>query len=423
MDVRKNTVPPAGPIARERGGLGSFIVDRRGTILGLDRGVEELTGWPAVEIVGRNKDLSRALDPGETGDLRIVTVPFYEGSIPVPLRTVSFELRLRCRDGHVVDSEAVAHRLPGPGERVAVTLLRILARSEGPPAPAGDRRDPLTSLADRDAFSGRLGADLRAGRITGRPVALILADVDHLRRINDRLGHPAGDVTLRKLAGILRASVREHDLVARLGEDDFAVLLPGAGRGEARQTAARIRSTVERFEFFRPVEGESPATVTLSLGAASFPADADDEAELLQRAHDALDEARVMGRNRVWCYTRRPRVPIRVPVYFDGVDPLLVGYTQDLSPSGIFIQTPSPMDIGMRCALAFPLPGRDGKVHVIGRVVRSVPTDRHETRRARMPGMGVEFERFGPEDRRAIERFLHAKESSTLRPENGTLSL
>jgi Tfp pilus assembly protein PilZ len=158
-------------------------------------------------------------------------------------------------------------------------------------------------------------------------------------------------------------------------------------------------------------------------GAASFPADAENGSDLVDRAKDALDEAREMGRNRVWCYLRRPRVPLEVPVFFDAAESLLVGYTRDLSPSGIFVQTAVPMEIGMRCALAFPLPGHDGKVHVIGRVVRKVPPEVGENRVVRIPGMGVEFERFGgATDRRSIESYLHHHEGETQRPEVGPLS-
>jgi Tfp pilus assembly protein PilZ len=90
----------------------------------------------------------------------------------------------------------------------------------------------------------------------------------------------------------------------------------------------------------------------------------------------------------------------------------------------IFVQTAVPIEIGMRCALVFPLPGRDGKVHVIGRVVRTVPPQFTDDRESmRVPGMGVEFERFGgPNDRHSIEAFLHRHESETLRPEVGPLS-
>jgi uncharacterized protein (TIGR02266 family) len=113
---------------------------------------------------------------------------------------------------------------------------------------------------------------------------------------------------------------------------------------------------------------------------------------------------------------RRQSVPVRTPVYLEGSAPLLLGYSQDLSPSGLFIATAAPIDVDMRCALSFPLPTAQGKVHVIGRVVRTVPP-RLGAAEVRSPGMGVEFERFGPEDRHAIEAYLYENESRTLRPE------
>jgi uncharacterized protein (TIGR02266 family) len=225
---------------------------------------------------------------------------------------------------------------------------------------------------------------------------------------------------LRALAGILRVAVRDETRIFRLGDDDFAILMPGAGRGDARQQAAALRSIVQRYRFFGPeatVAAEPP--VTLSLGAASYPADAEKATDLVGRAAEALDEARSMGRNRVWCYLRRPRVPVEVPVFFDGEESPLVGFSRDLSPSGIFVHTVAPIDIGMRCALSFPLPGRDERVHVIGRVVRAVPPE-EASPATRVPGMGVEFERFGDAtDRRAIEAFLHRGEPSADHSEVG----
>ena len=88
------------------------------------------------------------------------------------------------------------------------------------------------------------------------------------------------------------------------------------------------------------------------------------------------------------------------------------------------MQTSATIDIGMRCALSFPLPGHDGRVHVIGRVVRTIPPDMSpEVHELRVPGMGVEFELFGGStDRRAIEAYLHRNEARTVRPEVGPLS-
>lgn len=409
-----------------RSSFGSFIVDRQETVIGFDQAMEELTGWPAIDMVGRHKDFGLpALDPGGKTP-RVRTVPFYEGRVPMAPSPSNVELSLNCRDGRRLDVEALGQPLSGPGDRMLVTVLRVLASSSKEatvPETAG--RDGLTGLLDREAFAARLSAEFANAAAKARPLSVILIDVDHLRAINDRHGRSVGDDVLVRLAGILRVTVADDSRIGRLGDDDFAVLLEDGGRGEARQVAAALRSKVERFRFFGDESAADERQVTISLGTASFPADADTERELMERSRDALDEARAMGRNRVWCYMRRPRVPLQVPVFFDGTDSLLVGYTRDLSPSGIFLQTTAGIDVGMRCALNFPLPGHEGRVHVVGRVVRTVPPQFSDGARAlRVPGVGVEFERFGGAgDRRAIDAYLHGHEKTSLRPETGILSV
>jgi uncharacterized protein (TIGR02266 family) len=392
--------------------LGAFIVDLRGTVLAFDRAMERLTGWPACEIVGRDKDHA---GPDRNRASRIA---LFSGDLDLPAVSGATTLSLNCSDGRCLEIEASVESLEGQGDRMLITARRIVSRSAGQTVREGlDRIDPLTGLPLADVFHERLAAEFDKSADSAQPLAVILADIDHLRRVNDRLGREAGDDVLAKVADILRVSVPDETQLCRLHDDDFAILSPRAGRGTARQLAASIRSTVERYPFFE--DGQAPdQRITVSLGAASFPADADRPDHLLDRARDALDEARAMGRNRVWCYLRRPRVPLEVPVFFDGAEALLVGYTRDLSPSGVFVQTAAPIDIGMRCALAFALPGREDKVHVIGRVVRTVPPEFTDAHVSRVPGMGVEFERFDRRtDRRAIESWVHLHESETLRPE------
>ncbi len=386
---------------------GSFLLDGQGTIVGFDGGMERLTGWTAADVVGRAAGVPILLEGG---------------LVPVAGQETA-DFALLARDGSVLDVEAALVRGPGTGERITVSILRVVARNLGGRVQPSAGRDPLTGLATRASFLERLGVEMRETATSGRPLALVVADVDHLRKVADTRGRGAVETVLRKLAGVLRATVREDDLVARLGDDDFAIILSGMGRGSARQVAARLRSTIERFRFVSTWDGGSSFSVTLSLGAASYPTDADNETDLLTRATEALDEARSLGRNRVWCYMRRPRVPLRAPVYLEGSAPLLLGFTQDLSPSGLFVATPAPIDVGMRCALSFPLPTAHGNVHVIGRVVRTVSSQAEAQVELRAPGMGVEFERFGPEDRRAIEAYLYENESRTLRPEGLAFSV
>ncbi len=394
-----------------RSPLGAWIVDRQGTLLGFDEGLESLTGWPSVEVVGRDNSMG-----GHPGG------PFYEGEIPAELPAAACEFVLRCRDGRRIGIESEIERLAGPGERVLVRVLRVLPAPQRERALAQDL-DLLTGLPGAAWFENEVGAEFAASCESTLPLAVILVDIDHLREVNDERGRADGDRVLQEVSRLLVGALPPAGRAARLGNDDFAAILPAASRGEARHTAARVRSAVERHRFFGdPAEGPVPR-VTVSVGAASYPADTERAADLLDRAADALEEARAMGRNRVWCYLRRPRVPVAVPVYFDGADPLLVGWSRDLSPSGIFVQTSALIDIGMRCAFTFPLPGQSTRIHVVGRVVRSVPTDSSDAR-PRVPGIGVEFQKFsGTTDRRAIETYVHLNESRTLRPESGALSL
>ena len=396
-----------GESVRGSGDAGSFLIDAKGTIVGFDGDMERLTGWTAPEVVGRAAGARLLVDAGfDPGAARDTT-----------------ELSLCCRDGQVLDVEASVASGEGAANRFTVSVLRVVSRNElGRRAPAPGR-DALTGLATRQTFLERLGREMRSAQSSGRPLAVVVADVDHLRKVVDTHGRESATGVLRKLAGVLRAIVRDEDLVARLEEDDFAVILSGLGRGSARQVAARLRSNVERTRFTAIWDTDVTFGITLSLGAASYPTDADNEIDLLARANEALAEARAIGRNRVWCYTRRPRVPLRTPVYLDGSSPLLLGYSQDLSPSGLFVATPSPIDVGMRCALSFPLPTSQGNVHVIGRVVRTVPLSGGAYGDVRSPGMGVEFEKFGPEDRHAIEAYLYENESRTLRPEGRAFSV
>jgi diguanylate cyclase (GGDEF)-like protein len=388
---------------------GTFLVDGSGTVLGLDARLEALTGWSAADLVGRRRDFATRLErtPG--------LVDARGGGRAV--------LRLRCPGGRTLDVEATVRQAPELGGCFSVQVQRVLACAEGSASAEHDGVDPLTGLPTGDVFVRLLGDRVRLAAEEGRPLAVVLADVDQLRRIGDRFGRDAEREVVGSLGGILRASLRSHDVAARLHEDDFAVLLPGFGRGSARQFAARLRSTVEGFRFLPSAGAEAPR-VTLSLGAASLPADAESAGDLLARAREALDEARRLGRNRVWCYTRRPRVPLRTPVFLEGADPVHLGYSKDLSPSGLFVATGSPVEVGMRCALSFPLPSAEGRVHVIGKVVRTVPGAEAAVGGPRpVPGMGFEFERFGPEDRRAIEAFLYENEGTTTRPEDGICSI
>lgn len=162
--------------------------------------------------------------------------------------------------------------------------------------------DHLTGLANRRAFFEAAELELARWRRSPRPLSLIVFDVDHFKRVNDTHGHPAGDDVLRQLAGILSATFRDVDVVARIGGEEFAVLLPSTDLEGAMAVADRLRQAVES----RPVivDGVTIRS-TLSGGVATMDASTSGLDALLKRADQALYAAKAGGRNRIECWAER----------------------------------------------------------------------------------------------------------------------
>src|SRR5581483_3749757 len=130
----------------------------------------------------------------------------------------------------------------------------------------------------------------------GRPLSVLLFDIDLFKQLNDTHGHLAGDAALRQLAGILRANIRRDDLASRLGGEEFAVLLPEIDQTGAITTAEKLRRLVSDHSF----EYDGAAMpMTLSAGAATRAPTDHDATDLLRRADEHLYEAKRAGRNRV----------------------------------------------------------------------------------------------------------------------------
>jgi len=159
--------------------------------------------------------------------------------------------------------------------------------------------DSLTGIANRRWFDDRLAASWSRHARDGDSLALLMCDIDHFKNLNDTRGHGAGDVALRQVAGILRASARsEDDLPARLGGEEFAVLLPHTSEEQAMLVAERIRTGVRSLNIPNPgIEPDDVTTISIGVAAlvpkVSVPAQ-----RLLNLADEALYTAKRAGRNR-----------------------------------------------------------------------------------------------------------------------------
>jgi len=158
--------------------------------------------------------------------------------------------------------------------------------------------DPLTGLFNRGYVDDRLALELSRARRYGNVLTLAVIDADHFKSLNDRHGHPSGDLVLRGIASILRDSFRQSDTVGRYGGEEFVVVLPETDGDAAWRKLESLRELVASTAFAVAGHGEQ-VRMTVSAGLASFPDDGEDAAELFALADERMFQAKNEGRNRV----------------------------------------------------------------------------------------------------------------------------
>ena len=155
--------------------------------------------------------------------------------------------------------------------------------------------DGLTGLFNHKQFQERLAQEFdRLGRFS-EPLSLLLIDIDFFKKINDTYGHPAGDLVLKKVAGMVQKTVRNVDIPARYGGEEFAVVLVGTDEKGAMHMAERLRKTIMDKKF---TSDGTPFSVTVSIGISTNTRDVKKKEELVDRADKALYTAKENGRNQ-----------------------------------------------------------------------------------------------------------------------------
>lgn len=158
--------------------------------------------------------------------------------------------------------------------------------------------DPLTGIANRRQFFDTGKREFSRSHRSRRVLSVLMLDLDYFKKINDRWGHPTGDLVLKTFSTIVASGLRQQDCVGRLGGEEFAVILPETSAAEAAIIAERIRHAVESSETMHAESGES-VRITVSIGIASIADDITSFEALLSRADRCLYQAKGIGRNRV----------------------------------------------------------------------------------------------------------------------------
>lgn len=299
-------------LAMEKAPTAMIIVDAGGSMVAVNQAAERLFGYRAEELLGRPVEVL----------------------LPKPLRTLHQELRggfLETPENRPMGQQRDLLAMAGDGSTIPVEIgLSSVETSSGPMVVCSivdlsareeaERRmaevvelletqnerllelvatDVLTSLKSRRAFMEHLGAQLEVAVRHARPLSLLIIDIDHFKHYNDEFGHLAGDEVLRQMGGVLGEVSRRSDFVARLGGEEFGVVLPETDADGARTLAERFRGEIEAADWPRRGMTVSVGAATVTFSRAIPRPNTPNLSEILREADRALYRSKEAGRNRI----------------------------------------------------------------------------------------------------------------------------
>lgn len=279
------------------GNLGLWDWDVTSRKLSVNTRCATMLGYSPAEFPETDKEWRKYIHPEDQGLTDAAMQDHLEAKTPC----YEVQYRARAKDGSwkwiqsrgvVVERSGQGEPLRAVGTRLDITdtkkteeELRLLATT-----------DHLTGLLNRRQFIEMLEKEMVRSRRYHHPLATIMLDLDHFKSVNDRFGHAAGDAVLVHFARLCQSELRDNDLCARLGGEEFAILLISCDASLARLFAERIREKVDQT----PVPyGEHQIYYTVSLGVAELSANEETASQLMVLADRALYEAKEKGRNRV----------------------------------------------------------------------------------------------------------------------------
>jgi diguanylate cyclase (GGDEF)-like protein/PAS domain S-box-containing protein len=272
-------------------GEGIVGIDPGGRATFVNPAAARMLGWSAEELIGTRigEGIMPSLGPALSAG-----------------RVESGEQRVRRRDGSTFPAEHTVTPIVEDGASLGAVVTfrditarkRLEAQTLESLAAAEERAaiDPLTGLANHRTFHERLRSEVERARRRERSLALVLMDLDHFKRVNDAHGHQVGDRVLQRAAGILASETRVSEMIARVGGEEFAMILPEADADEAMRAAERVRRAIAVADF--PTIGR----MTMSAGVCLFE-HARNAEDLYRLADGALYLAKHHGRDTVVRYT------------------------------------------------------------------------------------------------------------------------